>query len=205
MPQRNEADSEEGGGSKSYVLYFSYLTRWFVQVFSFKAANISPNKNTGDPPPRVSATSDHLAALGDAPSSSSPSTSSTPTPAFTNPIQRVKMKNLPGNSTASRAVTRLLQVSDRKERERRAGRITRSSDDVEELRKYNMAADLSKQITRRWKAGDVYAPHDLSEVEMAKWKKRDRPNRDAFDVLDFNPMDHYRVRTPLLHPFYKFY
>jgi small subunit ribosomal protein S18 len=117
----------------------------------------------------------------------------------------MKMKNLPGNSTASRAVTRLLQVSDRRERERRAGRITRSSDDVEELRKYNMAADLSKQITRRWKAGDVYAPHDLSEVEMAKWKKRERPNRDAFDVLDFNPMDHYRVRTPLLRPFYKFH
>jgi len=68
-----------------------------------------------------------------------------------------------------------------------------------------MAADLSKQITRRWKAGDVYAPHDLSEVEMAKWKKRERPNRDAFDVLDFNPMDHYRVRTPLLRPFCKFH
>jgi small subunit ribosomal protein S18 len=110
------------------------------------------------------------------------------------------MKNLPGNSTASRAVTRLLQVSDRRERERRAGGATRSSSDVEELRKYNLAADLSKQITRRWKAGDVYAPHDLSAVESAKWKKRDMPNRDAFDVLDFNPMDHYRVRTPFSVP-----
>ena len=59
---------------------------------------------------------------------------------------------------------------------------------------------MSKQITRRWKAGDVYAPHDLSAVESAKWKKRDRPNRDAFDVLDFNPMDHYRVRTPFSVP-----
>lgn len=46
----------------------------------------------------------------------------------------------------------------------------------------------------------MYAPHDLSAVESAKWKKRDRPNRDAFDVLDFNPMDHYRVRTPFSVP-----
>ncbi|KAK6607652.1 ribosomal protein S18 [Botrytis cinerea] len=31
---------------------------------------------------------------------------------------------------------------------------------------------LTKQIHRRWRAGDVYAPHDLSGIEMAKWKKR---------------------------------
>jgi small subunit ribosomal protein S18 len=53
---------------------------------------------------------------------------------------------------------------------------------------------LSKQISRRWKAGDVYAPHDLSEVETAKWKKRERPLHDVFDVLDLNPLAHYRVR-----------
>jgi small subunit ribosomal protein S18 len=29
---------------------------------------------------------------------------------------------------------------------------------------------------------------------MAKWKKRGRPVHDAFDVLDFNPKDSYRVR-----------
>ena len=58
----------------------------------------------------------------------------------------------------------------------------------------NLRADLSKQISRRWKAGDVYAPHDLSPVEMKKWKNRDRPIHDVFDVLDFNPMEHYRVR-----------
>jgi small subunit ribosomal protein S18 len=56
-----------------------------------------------------------------------------------------------------------------------------------------MGDDLSKQITRRWKQGDVYAPHDLSEVEMSKWKKRGRPVYDAFDVLDFKPQDSYRV------------
>jgi len=55
------------------------------------------------------------------------------------------------------------------------------------------AEDLSKQITRRWRAGDIYAPHDLSEIEMAKWKNRGRPVNDVFDVLDLNPLEHYRV------------
>jgi len=54
------------------------------------------------------------------------------------------------------------------------------------------AQDLTKQITRRWRAGDVYAPHDLSAVEMAKWKSRSKPERDVFDVLAFNPLDEYR-------------
>jgi hypothetical protein len=34
---------------------------------------------------------------------------------------------------------------------------------------------------------------------MAKWKNRARPNHDVFDVLDINPMDHYRVRASLLY------
>jgi small subunit ribosomal protein S18 len=105
------------------------------------------------------------------------------------------MKTLPGGSSnASERVTRLLQESTRKERERRTGgTISRSYSDVDELKSHNLAQDLSKQITRRWRAGDVYAPHDLSEVEMAKWKKREKPNYDVFDILDFNPLDHYRV------------
>ena len=104
------------------------------------------------------------------------------------------MKTLPtGNGRGSAGVSRLLQDSARKERERRAGITARSYNDVEELKSHNLANDLSKQITRRWRAGDVYAPHDLSEVEMAKWKKREKPNHDVFDVLDLNPMEHYRV------------
>lgn len=57
-----------------------------------------------------------------------------------------------------------------------------------------LAQDYSRQITRRWRAGDVYAPHDLSGVEMKKWKKRSAPTKDVFDVLGFNPEQHYRVR-----------
>lgn len=67
------------------------------------------------------------------------------------------------------------------------------------MAKHKMGQDLSKQISRRWKVGDVYAPHDLSPVEMAKWKNRGRPMYDVFDVLDFNPADHYKVCSPFLY------
>jgi small subunit ribosomal protein S18 len=56
-----------------------------------------------------------------------------------------------------------------------------------------LAQDYSKQITRRWRAGDIYAPHDLSGAEMKKWKRRSQPTHDVFDVLNFNPEQHYRV------------
>ena len=56
--------------------------------------------------------------------------------------------------------------------------------------------DLERQVTRRWKDGDVYAPHDLSGVEMNKWKQiqqKGRPKKDVFDLLRINPLDHYKV------------
>ncbi|KAL3471708.1 ribosomal protein S18 [Aspergillus californicus] len=58
------------------------------------------------------------------------------------------------------------------------------------------AAAESKSIerfqTREWKAGDIYAPHDLSPAEMKKWKTRGSPNFDAFDALKLNPLDVYK-------------
>jgi small subunit ribosomal protein S18 len=72
---------------------------------------------------------------------------------------------------------------------------------MQELENAKKASDLSKQITRRWKAGDVYAPHDLSAAEMAKWRNREGPKYDVFDVLGFNPLENYRVRSPLPTPF----
>ncbi|KAJ5150941.1 uncharacterized protein N7482_010193 [Penicillium canariense] len=51
---------------------------------------------------------------------------------------------------------------------------------------------LEKFQTRDWKAGDVYAPHDLSPAEMKKWGKRKSPSRDAFDALNLNPLDLYK-------------
>ncbi|OBT51527.1 hypothetical protein VE04_08632 [Pseudogymnoascus sp. 24MN13] len=55
-----------------------------------------------------------------------------------------------------------------------------------------MATKVTKQISRRWKTGDVYAPHDLSEVEMKKWKQRGKPAVDVFDVLELDPLVEYR-------------
>ena len=66
--------------------------------------------------------------------------------------------------------------------------------------------DLARQQTRRWKVGDVYAPHDLSSVEMQKWKRRIRPGDllglkgkrrewgDTFDALAIDPIREYKVR-----------
>lgn len=63
--------------------------------------------------------------------------------------------------------------------------------------------DLERQVTRRWKVGDVYAPHDLTGVEMAKWKKLRRKGArgvkwDVVDQLGINPVDHYKVRYSFL-------
>jgi hypothetical protein len=75
---------------------------------------------------------------------------------------------------------------------RRPGQPSRTT--VEELENAKRANDLSKQISRRWKAGDVYAPHDLSAEEMAKWKKREEPKYDVFDLLGYDPLENYKVR-----------
>ncbi|KAJ9627375.1 ribosomal protein S18 [Exophiala oligosperma] len=51
---------------------------------------------------------------------------------------------------------------------------------------------LSRQMTRTWKVGDVYAPHDLSGAEARKWKQRTRPTTDVFDALSVNPLSLYK-------------
>jgi len=51
---------------------------------------------------------------------------------------------------------------------------------------------LERFQIREWKAGDIYAPHDLSPAEMRKWMKRQSPPADAFDALNMNPLDQYK-------------
>ncbi|KAF3760875.1 putative 37S ribosomal protein S18, partial [Cryphonectria parasitica EP155] len=53
-------------------------------------------------------------------------------------------------------------------------------------------SDMSRQMTRSWKMGDVYAPHDISHVEMLKWRQPKRPTKDILDILGLNPLDHYK-------------
>lgn len=68
-----------------------------------------------------------------------------------------------------------------------------------------LRGDLERQMTRRWKSGDVYSPHDLSGVEMQKWKtvvKKGRPQKDVFDMLAINPLDQYKVCFPFQEPLF---
>jgi len=54
-----------------------------------------------------------------------------------------------------------------------------------------------RQMPRRWRTGDVYAPRDLSPVEMRKWRRPSAPKTDVVDMLGFSPVDNYRVCFPL--------
>nr|OQO28118.1 hypothetical protein B0A51_05658 [Rachicladosporium sp. CCFEE 5018] len=55
--------------------------------------------------------------------------------------------------------------------------------------------DYELQQFRRWRVGDVYAPHDLSGVEAAKWKRvkhKGRPRHDVLDSLAIDPRAEYK-------------
>jgi small subunit ribosomal protein S18 len=64
---------------------------------------------------------------------------------------------------------------------------------AQEYQRANLSRDLTKQIPRRWKAGDIYGPSDLTPYEMMKWKRRKSPNCDFFDLLDLDPLQEYKV------------
>lgn len=66
----------------------------------------------------------------------------------------------------------------------------RSENDV---RSSNIADSYARQMPRKWKRGDVYAPKDLSPVEVRRFKKFRPPTVDTVDLLGFNPLDNYRV------------
>lgn len=62
-----------------------------------------------------------------------------------------------------------------------------------ELRGKNVAEDYMRQMPRRWKLGDVYAPRDLSSSEMRKWGGISNVERDLVDLMGLQPLDMYRV------------
>lgn len=86
-----------------------------------------------------------------------------------------RISNLVSESLARRARQAQNQLGGR-----RPGQPSVSA--MQELENAKKAGDLSRQITRRWRAGDVYAPHDLSAEEMEKWKNRTGPKHDIFSV-----------------------
>ncbi|RKF60168.1 putative 37s ribosomal protein [Erysiphe neolycopersici] len=63
---------------------------------------------------------------------------------------------------------------------------------VDKYKEFSKAKDLSSQIYRQWNAGDVYAPHDLHQAELSKFRLRTFSTVDLFDILNINPLEHYR-------------
>ena len=207
MPQCNEADRAEGCWDESYVLNLANQTNWFA--FRCVLLVHTANKQIDKLSPSAA---NLLASIGDdtAFSRSSPnpqhsrqSLNSISLPKYKRPSTiQPRSSTAPGTEEATASVQRLIaHAKNRRSRQeasskREPGQM--SAGTADELQKHRRAQDLSRQITRRWKAGDVYAPHDLSSVEMGKWKRRSRPLYDVFDVLDFKPLENYRVRPPPL-------
>ncbi|KAK0720547.1 ribosomal protein S18 [Lasiosphaeris hirsuta] len=63
---------------------------------------------------------------------------------------------------------------------------------IKDMAQLHETDSYMKMIARRWKKGDVYAPRDLSPVEMRRWKLWNESQGDAVDLLGFNPLDNYR-------------
>ena len=55
------------------------------------------------------------------------------------------------------------------------------------------ALEIHQHNARKWKPGDVYAPHDLSAAEMKRWMYKRPGTTDAFDVLGIDPLKEYKV------------
>ncbi|KAF1356641.1 ribosomal protein S18 [Delphinella strobiligena] len=75
------------------------------------------------------------------------------------------------------------------------GAANRRKESLADIQRATDRQELERQLTRRWKSGDVYAPHDLSGVEMSKWRQlqpKAKPKKDVFDMLNINPLDHYK-------------
>lgn len=66
---------------------------------------------------------------------------------------------------------------------------------VDFLRNRKVSDDYLKQMPRKWGAGDVYSPHDLSPVEMQKWRRKAGRTFDVIDALSIRPLDMYKVRN----------
>ncbi|CZT12363.1 uncharacterized protein RAG0_16214 [Rhynchosporium agropyri] len=155
---------------------------------SSRAAFSTTRVAQADGPPRSSASEPLDMLPGRTPQS--PEFQSRPRPALVNPIQTEAQRKPRINEQNANLLGMFSRSNE--QRQRQAASQNRRATTAEEMQSRNLAQDLSKQITRRWRSGDIYAPHDLSEVEMAKWKTRSQPKHDVFDVLDMNPEEHYR-------------
>ncbi|KAF2495208.1 ribosomal protein S18 [Lophium mytilinum] len=75
----------------------------------------------------------------------------------------------------------------------RSTRAAFTQKDVQDAELAAKRTDYELQLARKFKPGDVYAPHDLTGQEMQKWKKsRNAPKTDAIDALGLNPINEYK-------------
>ncbi len=73
---------------------------------------------------------------------------------------------------------------------------------IEDLRENTTTENYLRQMPRRWRIGDVYAPHDMSPSEMRKWRHTAaNANVDVLDLMGINPLDNYKVASPLFSLF----
>ena len=63
---------------------------------------------------------------------------------------------------------------------------------LERMQERKVSDDYMKQMTRRWRVGEVYAPNDLSAREANAWKQARLINADVVDILGINPVEEYR-------------
>lgn len=82
----------------------------------------------------------------------------------------------------------------------RAGAYRKEKDaQMDYLKSQRVSSEYLKQMPRKWEAGDVYSPHDLSPVEMQKWRRRTLRQNDVVDALGIRPLDMYKVRSRTEH------
>lgn len=73
-----------------------------------------------------------------------------------------------------------------------------SEDKLKRIVDDNRRKDFERFQPRRWREGDVYAPHDLSPEESTKFKNQRKVDIDVFDALAINPLHEYKVQWPNL-------
>lgn len=108
------------------------------------------------------------------------------------------------SSAVGDALASMLAETSTREAHRSLRKAQTKAEASASLRKEDQSNAYMRQMPRRWTAGEVYAPHDLSPEEIQRYFRRElKPRFDVFDVLGFNPLDNYSVifSPSPCHPF----
>ncbi|KAL8384166.1 hypothetical protein RB599_006490 [Gaeumannomyces hyphopodioides] len=98
----------------------------------------------------------------------------------------------PNRDPAADALASMLAETSTREANQALRTAQTRADASASLRKEDQSNSYIRQMPRRWTAGEVYSPHDLSPEEIKRYFRRElKPRFDVFDVLGFNPLDNY--------------